>query len=147
MIASKFNPDWSPIKPIRDMIEVLKEIGFTSESFELYVPRRARMQQEMEYFHGIAFKATQFAEEQKQDLVWLAAAVASLACELSFCYSNKIFWNGYRTWNNEAIWGDNKEKWVNMVNDALFDWMMAIKDSYSMLEGTETVVGYLCIKP
>ena len=134
VIASKFNPDWSPIKPIRDMIEVLKEIGFTSESFELYVPRRARMQQEMEYFHGIAFKATQFAEEQKQDLVWLAAAVASLACELSFCYSNKIFWNGYRTWNNEAIWGDNKEKWVNMVNDALFDWMMAIKDSYSMLD-------------
>lgn len=131
VMASKFNPDWSPTKPIRDMIDVLKEIGFTSDSFELYVPRRARMQQEMEYFHGIASKANLFSEKQRQDLVWLAAAVASVACELSFCYSNKILWNSYRTWEVEETWGDNKEKWVNSVNDVLLDWMMAITDSYN----------------
>lgn len=135
VIASKFNPDWSPTKPLRDMIGVLKEIGFTSESFELYIPRRNRMQQEMEYFHGIASKATRFAEEQRQDLVWLASAVASMACELSFCYSNKILWNSHHSWEGGLSWGGNKEEWVNMVNDALFDWMSAISIGFNLFEG------------
>lgn len=134
VMASKFNPDWAPTMPMRDMIDVLKEIGFTSESFEFYVPRRNRMQQEMEYFHGIASKAESFAEIQQQELVWFASAVASVACELSFAYSNKIMWNNHRAWNNEVAWGDSKEKWANMVNDALYDWMMAISESYRMLE-------------
>lgn len=134
VIASKFNPNWAPTMPLRDMIDLLKEIGFTSESFELYVPRRARMQQEMEYFHGIASKAFQFAEEHWQDMVWLSAAVASVACELSFCYSNKILWNSHREWNNDTTWRNSKEEWANMVNDALLDWMMAICDSFRYLE-------------
>lgn len=135
VMASKFNPNWAPTMPLRDMIDVLKEVGFTSESFEMYVPRRARMQQEMEYFHGIASKAASFAEMQRQDFVWLASAVASIACEMSFAYSNKILWNGQRTWKNDVLWGDSKEKWVNMVNDALYDWMIAISERYRMYEG------------
>lgn len=135
VMASKFNPNWAPTMPLRDMIDVLKEVGFISESFELYVPRRARMQQEMEYFHGIASKAASYAEMQRQDLVWLASAVASIACEMSFAYSNKILWNGQRTWNNDVLLGDGKEKWVNMVNDALYDWMIGISESYRMYEG------------
>lgn len=135
VMASKFNPNWAPTMPLRDMIDVLKEVGFTSESFEMYVPRRARMQQEMEYFHGIASKAASFAEMQRQDFVWLASAVASIACEMSFAYSNKILWNGQRTWKNDVLWGDSKEKWVNMVNDALYDWMITISERYRMYEG------------
>jgi len=135
VLASKFNPNWAPTMPLRDMIDVLKEVGFTSESFELYVPRRARMQQEMEYFHGIASKAASYAEMQRQDLVWLASAVASIACEMSFAYSNKILWNDQRILKNDVLWGDGKEKWVNMVNDALYDWMIAISESYHMYEG------------
>jgi hypothetical protein len=92
------------------------------------------MQQEMEYFHGIASKAASYAEMQRQDLVWLASAVASIACEMSFAYSNKILWNGQRTWNNDVLLGDGKEKWVNMVNDALYDWMIGISESYRMYE-------------
>lgn len=135
VIASKFNPDWSPVEPLRKMIAILKDIGFTAESFELYVPRRNRMEREMGYFHGIAFKAINYAEEQKQDLVWLASAVASVACELSFCYSNKISWNNRRTWDSNETWGASKEKWANMVNDALTDWMLGIADGYSNYKG------------
>ena len=135
VMASKFNPNWAPTMPLRDMIDVLKEVGFTSESFEMYVPRRARMQQEMEYFYGIASKAASYAEMQRQDFVWLASAVASIACEMSFAYSNKILWNGKRTWKNDVLWGDSKKKWVNMVNDALYDWMIAISKRYRMFEG------------
>ena len=131
VIASKFNPDWSPVEPLRKMIAVLKDIGFTSESFELYVPRRNRMEREMGYFHGIASKAITFAEEQKQELVWLASAVASVACELSFCYSNKILWNNNRAWSNDETWCASKEKWANMVNDAMTDWMLGIAYGYS----------------
>ena len=65
VIASKFKADWSPVEPLRKMIDVLKEIGFTSEGFELYVPRNNRMKREMEYYHGIARKAVDFAEERK----------------------------------------------------------------------------------
>ena len=135
VMASKFNPNWAPTMPLRDMIDVLKEVGFTSESFEMYVPRRARMQQEMEYFYGIASKAASFAEMQRPDFVWFASAVASIACEMSFAYSNKILWNGKRTWKNDVLWGDSKKKWVNMVNDALYDWMIAISKRYRMFEG------------
>lgn len=140
VMAYKFNPDWSPTKPLRDMIDVLKEIGFASDSFELYVPRRARMQQEMEYYHGIASRAMSYAESQQRDLVWLASAVAAVACELSFCYSNKIIWNNHRAWDNDLSWDDSKEKWANMVNDALFDWLLAISDSYCQFDGKKTAL-------
>lgn len=134
VIASKFRADWSPVEPLRKMIDVLKEIGFTSEGFELYVPRNNRMKREMEYYHGITRKAVTFAEERKQEQVWLAAAVASVACELSFCYSNKILWNNHRAWRNDEPWGDSKGKWADMVNDALYVWMMGISESYNLYE-------------
>ena len=134
VIASKFKTDWSPVEPLRKMIDVLKEIGFTSEGFELYVPRNIRMKREMEYYHGITRKAVTFAEERKQEQVWLASAVASVACELSFCYSNKILWNNYRAWRNDEPWGDSKGKWADMVNDALYVWMMGISESYNLYE-------------
>ena len=146
-IASKFSPEWSPVEPVREMIEVLKEIGFTSENFELYVPRNNRMIREMEYFHGIALKASVYANERRQDCVWLAAAVAALACELSFCYSNKILWNNARAWNNDEPWGDNKERWTNIVNDALYDWMIAMADSYSMYDGEKKTLAAYIISP
>ena len=146
-IASKFSPEWSPVEPVHEMIEVLKEIGFTSENFELYVPRNNRMIREMEYFHGIASKASVYANERRQDCVWLAAAVAALACELSFCYSNKILWNNARAWNNDEPWGDNKERWTNIVNDALYDWMIAMADSYSMYDGEKKTLAAYIISP
>ena len=136
-IASKFNSDWSPVEPLRKMIDVLKRIGFASDGFELYVPRQNRMLREMEYFHGMVRKAIAYAEERKQEHVWLAAAVASVACELSFSYSNKILWNNQRVWSNDEIWGDSKGKWADMVNDALYDWMIGVGDSYNMYVGEQ----------
>lgn len=146
-IASKFSPEWSPVEPLREMIEVLKEIGFTAEGFELYVPRNSRMEREMEFFHGIASKAMTFAEDRQQDYVWLAAAVAAVACELSFCYSNKILWNNARTWQGNEVWGDNKEKWANIVNDALYDWLIAIADSYTLYTGERKTLAAYIISP
>lgn len=130
IMASKFNPDWSPMAPIREMIEALKKLGLTSESFELYIPRRTRMQHEMEYFHGIAGKAMSFAERRQQEFVWLASTVASLACELSFCYSSKIIWNDRAIWDEERIEDVGKEKWVNKVNDVLSDWLLEVSNGF-----------------
>lgn len=146
-IAAKFSPEWSPVDPMREMIEVLKDIGFTAEGFELYVPRNSRMRREMEYFHGIVTKASAYAEDRKQDFVWLAAAVAAVACELSFCYSNKIQWYNARAWNNNEPWDDNKERWSNIVNDALYDWMIAIVDSYSLYVGERKSLAAYIISP
>ena len=146
-IASKFIPEWSPVDPLRDLIEVLKDLGFTAESFELYVPRSSRMEKEMEYFHGIVSKASAFAEDRNQDYVWLAAAVAAIACELSFCYSNKILWNNMRTWQGEEAWGDNKEKWANIVNDALYDWMITMAESFKLYEGERKTLAAYIISP
>ena len=116
------------------MVNVLKDIGFTSEGFELYIPRRNRMIQEMEYFRGIAAKAVHYAETERQEYVWFASAVASVACELSFCYSNKILWNNARTWRNDRPWGDSKEIWANIVNDALYDWMLSVVSRHQETE-------------
>lgn len=146
-IASKFSPGWSPVEPMRKMIEVLKDLGFTSESFELYVPRNNRMIREMKYFHGIASKASVFADERRQDCVWLAAAVAAVACELSFCYSNKILWNNTRAWNNDEQWGESKERWTKIVNDALYDWMISLADSYSRYEGEKKTLAAYIVSP
>ena len=126
------------------MIDVLKEFGFASDGFELYVPRQNRMLREMEYFHGMVRKAIEYAEERKQEHVWLAAAVASVACELSFSYSNKILWNNQRGWSNDEPWGDSKGKWADMVNGALYDWMIGIGDSYTMYVGErKTLASYV----
>lgn len=135
VIASKFNPDWSPVEPLRKMIDLLKEIGFAAESFELYVPRRNRMIREMAYYQEIVKKTTEFAERQQQNYVWLAAAVASVACELSFSYSNKILWDNNRKRGDDEVWDNNKEKWETIVNDSLYDWMNGISESYSLYEG------------
>ena len=141
VIASKFNQDWSPVEPLRKMIAVLKDIGFTYESFEPYVPRRNRMEREMKYFQGMVSKAATYAENHQQGFVWLASAIASVACELSFCYSNKItIWNNPRSLN----WGASKEKWANMVNDALLNWMSGIVNSYSQIkEKSPTLAAYV----
>lgn len=147
VIASKFRQEWSPMEPIRRMIDVMKGTGFTSEGFELYVPKNDRMQREMEYFHGIVSKGSEYARERQQDRVWLAAAVASLACELSFCYSNKILWNNARGWNNDAPWGESKERWVNIVNDAMYDWMVSISDSYAVNNGERKSLASFVISP
>ena len=146
-IASKFNPDWSPVEPLRQMIEVLKDMDFTSENFELYVPRNNRMKREMEYFHGITFMALRFADERRRDCVWLAAAVAAVACELSFCYSHKILWNNTRTWKGGEQWGDNKERWINIVNNALTSWMMAVADSFALYEGEKKSLASYIVSP
>ena len=144
VVASKFNRDWSPMYPLRNMIAILKDMGFTYESFELYVPRRNRMEREMKYFQGMVSKAATYAENHQQGFVWLASAIASVACELSFCYSNKILWNNLRTWNDNDVWGASKEKWANMVNDALLDWMSGIVNSYSSLkENSQTLAAYV----
>ena len=127
VIASKINPDWSPTMPLRDMIVILKEAGFSSDTFEFYVPKRNRMEREMVYFQGIAAKASYYAEQKCQDYVWLASAVASVACELSFSHSNKILWSNNRTWrNDEIVFGESKENWANMVNYSLSMWMERI---------------------
>lgn len=144
VIASKFNPDWSPIVPIREMIEVVKNLGLSSSSFELYIPRRTRMQQEMEYFHGIASKASYFAELRQQELVWLASAVASLACELSFCYSNKVLWTVNTGWSNDMAWNNGKEEWSNKVNNILIDWMTTISEGYlSLADNNNSLAAYV----
>lgn len=147
VIASKFRQEWSPMEPVRRMVDVLKRMGFTSEGFELYVPKNDRMQREMEYFHSMVSRGVEYSIEQNQEKVWLAAAVASLACELSFCFSNKVLWNNTRAWNNDAPWGDNKEHWVRIVNDALYDWMVSIADSYSMYQGERLSLAAYVIRP
>ncbi len=147
VIASKFRQEWSPMEPIRRLMDVMKRMGFTAEGFELYVPKNDRMQREMEYFHGMVSKGRDYAREQQQDRVWLAAAVASIACELSFCYSNKILWNNERGWNNDAPWGESKEHWANIVNNAMYDWMISISDSYAMYNGEEKSLASFVISP
>ena len=147
VIASKFRQEWLPMEPMRRMLEVLKRSGFTSEGFELYIPKNDRMQREMVYFHGMVSRGVEYSVERNQEKVWLAAAVASLACELSFCYSNKIQWNNTRAWNNDAPWGDNKEHWVRIVNDALYDWMVSIADSYAMFQGERLSLAAYVIRP
>ena len=147
VIASKFRQEWSPMEPVRRMVDVLKRMGFTAEGFELYVPKNDRMQREMDYFHGMVSRGVEYSVEQNQEKVWLAAAVASLACELSFCFSNKVLWNNTRAWNNDAPWGDNKEHWVRIVNDALYDWMVSIADSYSMYQGERITLAAYVIRP
>lgn len=144
VIASKFRQEWSPMEPIRRMVDALKGMGFTSEGFELYVPKNDRMQREMEYFHSMVGRGIEYSVEQNQEKVWLAAAVASLACELSFCFSNKVLWNNARAMGNDAPWGDNKDHWIRIVNDALYDWMISIADSYSMYLGERiTLAAYV----
>lgn len=147
VIASKFRQEWSPMEPVRRMVDVLKGMGFTSESFELYVPKNDRMQREMEYFRSMVSRGVEYSMEHNQEKVWLAAAVASLACELSFCFSNKVLWNNARAWNNDEPWGDSKEHWVRIVNDALYDWMISIADSYSMYPGERMTLAAYVISP
>lgn len=147
VIASKFRQEWSPMEPVRRMVDVLKGMGFTSESFELYVPKNDRMQREMEYFRSMVSKGVEYSMEHHQEKVWLAAAVASLACELSFCFSNKVLWNNARAENNDEPRGYSKEHWVQIVNDTLYDWMISIADSYSMYPRERMTLAAYVISP
>ena len=91
----------------------------------------------MESFHGIAATASQYAIMQQQEFVWLASAVAAIACELSLCYSNKILLNnrrGEKVENDKKLDG-RKEEWVTNVYNALSDWSLLIRNDY--LKGKE----------
>lgn len=130
VIASKISPSWSPTMPVRDLIGVLKDLSFAPESYELYVPRRARMQREMERFRDIVSRGYLFAEKGQRDCVLLTAAVASVACELSFCFSSSSFWGGHPSWRDGEMWRGSKDNWTRLVNNSLEKWLTVMSNSY-----------------
>lgn len=131
VIASKFNPEWSPVDPFRKMIAELKDAGYASNSFELYVPKRNRMATELKHFDKITLAIPLFAEEIKQDYVWIAVAVASVACELSFCLSSNNLWGSDSTHRNETQTIKDRKCWTDKLNEVLFIWMSRIIQNYS----------------
>ena len=132
IIAAKFNSDWSPVSPLRSLIDVLKKLGVTSESFELYVPKRERMKKEIQLYKEITAYSS-ISNEKFFALEWFVSAVASVACELSFCYSNASARNVRR--EGDDSWENERKKWAKRVSNSLLLWMNNIIELYDSSSG------------
>lgn len=134
VMASKFNHKWSPVWPLQKLLEVLKKQDFAASSKELYFPKRARMEKEMDLFVPIIDRLHRYAE-QRQEFAWFGGSVASIACEMSFCYSNTGVWIGSKPWPDDAILDETKEAWVSRTSDSLCMWMDSVVDGYITSNG------------
>jgi hypothetical protein len=130
VIASKFIIDWSPLEPLRKIIRFLKGVGYTSESFEFYVPRQKRMEREMQSFGSISVE--RFPEEGSgyRDIFRFISAVGAVASTFSLCYSSLTSINNSKEWKNDDKVGDVKATWIKHVNLVLSEWMKDIGVSF-----------------
>ena len=130
IMASKFNVEWSPITPLRRLLDVLKRVGFASKTKELYFPKHSRMKKEMDYFSFFINDIQRFSS-QGEEFVWFGGALASVVCEMSLCYSDTSDLHGRHSRQGLDTDSVAMDRLVVHLTGGFYEWMKAIEKCYS----------------
>lgn len=125
IIASKFNQEWIPTRPLQKLLDVMKRLDYALPSKELYFPQKARMKKELDNFPKLRSIIHDFSTESPI-MTWFSGAVAAVACELSLCLSGFGTWRGNQVWKNDEIWEEKDDHWATSVDYSLVKWIQNV---------------------
>lgn len=136
IMASKFNPEWAPTRPLQKLLDVMKRMDYALPSKELYFPQKARMREVMLGYPRLS-ELIQTLSIQSHILTWFASSVASVACEISLCMPNMAGrGNGVNSHGHVGMYG-LKEDWSLSIDVTLVKWVESICDLVRQEGGLE----------
>lgn len=141
VMASKFNPDWTPTRPLQKLLDVMKRLDFALPSKELYFPQKARMREVMQGYPKLS-KIINDLSFLSPNLTWFAGAVASVACEMSLCLSNITVWDNRRFSHSHGEYEEHREEWMLSIDGTLTKWVESISDM-ARLEGIQEIPAFV----